>query len=84
MERNQILIILAIIIALVALGLSIYSTYSIRQINKKIAEIDDTITRIEPILENFEPLLPQIEILGKLLPQMQQFLLGIPAIPPGE
>jgi len=81
MEKNQILIILALIIAILALGLSIYTTYSVCQINKKITEIEETTARMEPVLEKSEPRLPQFEVLEELLPQMQQFLLGIPAVP---
>jgi len=79
MSISEKLVIVALAIALIALGLSIYTAYSIFQINKKITEMDETLTEREPIIEKFIPLLPQFETLNELLPRMKQFLIGLPS-----
>ncbi len=75
MPTSDKLLIIALIIALIALGLSIFTTYSVLQNNNKIAEIDETVI---PIMEKFEPLLPEFETLKDLLPRMKHFLIGLP------
>lgn len=81
MPTSDKLLVIALIIALISLGLSIFTTYSVLQNNKKIAEIDETVTEMEPVMEKFQPLLPQFETLNKFLPRMKQFLQSLPLIP---
>lgn len=76
MPTSDKLLIIALIIALISLGLSIFAIYSVLQNNNKIAEINET---VEPVMEKFQPLLPEFETLSDLLPRMKHFLVGIPS-----
>ncbi|MDD2731786.1 MAG: hypothetical protein PHI53_01170 [Candidatus Pacebacteria bacterium] len=76
--KPSLLISLILIVSLSALILSIYNTYSLVIIDKKIAEIDKSVERINPMIEKFEPLMPDLEVLKPLLPKLQQLLLSIP------
>ena len=74
MQKDKILMIIALVIAIVGLALSIKSFIDIQKINKKLVEIE---LKIE-IVEKFEPLVPQLEVLKPLLPRLELLLLGIP------
>lgn len=78
MGKNETLIIIALIIAVVALGLSIYFIYSLNSVNKKIEEMENAITEIKSVIERVEPYLPQIKILDRVLPRLQKLLIGVP------
>jgi len=80
MPKPETLIVITLIIAIVALGLSIYSTYSIYQINKKVAVIEETLISTEIAVFEFEKLKPQFEVLNEFFPRIQQFLLAVPPI----
>ena len=81
MPEPKNLIVIALIIAVVALGLSLYSAYSVCQINKKITEINQTLESTKIAVSEFEKLKPQFEVLNEFFPRIEQFLLSIPPVP---
>lgn len=81
MEKPQNLLIAALIISLVALGLSVYSSYSVFKINKKISAAEKSLEKMDYIIERIEPLVPQMEILNESLPKIEQYILGLPPLP---
>jgi len=81
MDKKETLLYIILLVAVVALGLSINSYIAIRKINKEIAETDLVVEKMKPIINKFEPLLPQIETLRTLLPRLEQALMGTPPVP---
>ena len=72
------LTIIILIIAVIALALSVFNTFSIYQLDKKTGA---SISELKTITDKIAPLTPQFETLGKVLPRLNQLLLAIPPMP---
>lgn len=79
MEKTKILIIIALIIGVVALGISVCSYYTL---GKKIEEMESAIAETKLVIEAIEPVIPQLEIINNLIPRMQQLLSGPSPVSP--
>lgn len=69
---------IVLIIALIALVVSLVNIFLVIRLNGKVGDIDKKTTEISPLLTKFAELEPQLEVLKNLMPRLNQLLIAIP------
>lgn len=79
MEKTNILIIVALVIAVVALGLSINSYLAVKKIKAEREEVTSAVEEMKPVVDKIESLMYNLEQLSDLLPRIERVVKGAPA-----
>lgn len=76
MEKSKILIIVALVIGVLALGNSIISSVKIKKVAAKVTEMGSAVNKLQQTNAQLEKLLPLIDTLNKVIPRLQQLQTG--------
>ena len=78
MDKKDLIIYLISIIAIAALGFSIYSFASLKNLEKEITKINYDIKEISSVVDQFKPLAPKMKLFTTFLDRFEQILGGMP------
>ena len=79
--ENQKLLTITLVIAVVALGISIFATYYAVKSSQQLSGMQESIDEMKEVTGAFEPLLPEVEALKTVLPRVKTLLLSVPPTP---